>query len=121
MWGPANNLPPECFARTLCGNGLGDGCDRSTLRSRKLRDFLEVAHENLIAALKVERILRDNRTILDQDPVLLADYLMGLDSFDIEDKAGEWSYLFDDAIEVSIAVRNEMQTLSRYDLPKHLD
>jgi hypothetical protein len=87
----------------------------------QLRDFLEVAHENLIAALKVERILRDNKTILDQNPRLVADYLIGLDSFDIEDKAGEWSYLFDDAMEVAIAVRNEMQTLSRYDLPKNLD
>ena len=72
---------------------------------------LNFAREDLIKALKTERIMRENITLIAGSPELFANNLGSLRALQINEQAGEFGKILGDALQVSIDVQEEMVKL----------
>ena len=72
---------------------------------------LNLAREDLIRALKTERILRENARFIQLNPTLFANNLTALTALRVDEQAGEYSRLLDEALEIAVGVQAEMRKL----------
>jgi fumarate reductase subunit C len=75
-------------------------------------EALQLTRENLISSLITERILRKSKGIIDRRVDLLADIernLFFLKELEIEDRASEYGEILNEALQIGISVRKEMQ------------
>lgn len=79
-------------------------------RSRIL-EALDLTRKDLIRALKTERILRENKDFITQNPQVSASNLATLEAIKIRDQASEWGQLFSQTVQIAISVQEEMQRL----------
>ncbi|MFB2981571.1 hypothetical protein [Microseira sp. BLCC-F43] len=77
----------------------------------KLISTLETTRENLICALKTERILRENRAFIARNKELLATNLAAVQALQISYEAREYTKLLNEALEAAQAVQGEMKRL----------
>jgi hypothetical protein len=81
----------------------------------KLVEALKVTQADLVRALKTERILRCNKDFISQNMEMFTSNLTAIQAIQINDKAGEWGRLFDQTMQVSITVQEEMRKIQYQD------
>lgn len=72
---------------------------------------LQLTREDLVRALKTERILRKNRQFIDRHAEFFADNLTALAALQVSDLASERGKLLNEALEIAASVRTEMRKL----------
>ena len=77
----------------------------------KVLAALELTKNDLIRALKTERILRENRTFIITNSDLFANNLAALASMQITEEATEHGKLLNEALQISLDVQQEMKKL----------
>ncbi|GET37695.1 hypothetical protein [Microseira wollei] len=77
----------------------------------KLISTLETTRENLMCALKTERILRENRAFIARNQELLASNLAAVQALQVSYEAREYTKLLNEALEAAQAVQGEMKRL----------
>ncbi len=82
-------------------------------RARVL-EALKLTREDLIRALKTEKIFRDNKDFIDQNPAIFTSNLASVRALQISDKASEWSHLLNQTLQVAVEVQEEMQRFQNH-------
>ena len=72
---------------------------------------LKVTRDNLISALKTERILRKNKAFISRNSELLATNLTALQALQVSSEASEYGKLLDEALQVAVDVQEEIKKL----------
>lgn len=94
---------------------LGDkleaaGNQRASIENReKAIAVLQIVRDNLISAIKTEKILRENRALLERNLNLLNYDISSLQALQINTEASEYGRLLNDAVQLSIDVQTEMK------------
>lgn len=87
-----------------------DVYDELLLR-KKVLDALTLTREDLVKALKAEKILRENQNFLISNPELLASNLRTLQALQVHDQASEYGHLLHEALQIAAGVSEEMKKL----------
>lgn len=77
----------------------------------KIIEALQLIREDLIRALKTERIIRENKKFINNNTDLFTFNFNTLTALQINDKASEHGKLLNEALEIAIEVREEMKKL----------
>jgi hypothetical protein len=77
----------------------------------KVLAALELTRNDLIRALKTERILRENKSFIITNSDLFANNLAALASMQITEEATEHGKLLNEALQISLDVQLEMKKL----------
>ena len=77
----------------------------------KVIQALQLIREDLVRALKTERILRENKKFVATNSELFANNLRTLNSLQISDRATEQGRLLNEALQVAVGVQAEMKKL----------
>ena len=78
---------------------------------KKVIDALTLIKEDLVRALKTEKILRENRNFLVTSPELLATNLRTVQTLQVNDRASEYGHLLNEALQIAVGVQQEMTKL----------
>jgi hypothetical protein len=81
----------------------------------KVIQALQLIREDLVRALKTERILRTNQKFVATNSELFATNLKTLNALQISDRASEQSRLLNEALQVALGVQAEMKKLQNRD------
>jgi hypothetical protein len=88
------------------------GTIKSGLSDRqKIIEALTLTREDLVRALKAERVLRENKSFLSGNPELLATNLSTLETLQVSDRASEYGHLLNEALQIAAGVQEEMTKL----------
>ncbi|MGE5659057.1 MAG: hypothetical protein ACM37W_20880 [Actinomycetota bacterium] len=88
------------------------GNPKVTIHNRKqVIEALCLLREDLIRALKTEKILRNNKKILSSNPELFATNFTALTALQISDKASERGRLLNEALQIAVGVQEELKKL----------
>jgi hypothetical protein len=91
---------------------LSDCVSRLGIADRqKVIDALTLIKEDLVRALRAEKILRENRNFLVSNPELLATNLRTVQTLQVNDQASEYGRLLNEALQVAVGVQEEMTKL----------
>ncbi|HAZ44790.1 MAG TPA: hypothetical protein DDW76_05120 [Cyanobacteria bacterium UBA11369] len=77
---------------------------------------LKLTREDLIRALKTERILRENEHFIKLNPELFANNLNALAALQVGEKASEYGRLLNEAFEIGMSIQDEMRQLQNRQL-----
>lgn len=77
----------------------------------KIIEAIELARKDLVRALKTEKILRENKDVILNNPDLFANNLSNLQALQITDKATEYGQLLNQALQIAVEVQEEMRKL----------
>lgn len=77
----------------------------------KVIEALKLTREDLICALKTERILRKNKRFLASNPEAIASNLTPKQALQVNEQATEHKRLLDEALQVAVGVQEEMREL----------
>lgn len=77
----------------------------------KILEALRLTREDLVRALKTERILRKNQLFLAQNPELFANNLNALTALQVSDMASEHGRLLNEALQIAVSAQKEMKKL----------
>ena len=78
---------------------------------QKVIQALRLTKEDLVRALRAERVLRENQSFLVGNPELLATNLRTLQTLQVNDRASEYGRLLNEALEIAVGVQEEMTKL----------
>lgn len=84
---------------------------RSLSDRQKVIEALTLTKEDLVKALRSERILRENKGFLVGNPELLVTNLRTLQSLQVNDQASEYGRLLNEALQIAVGVQEEMSKL----------
>jgi hypothetical protein len=84
---------------------------RSLSERQKVIEALTLTKEDLVRALRAERILRENKGFLVGNPELLVTNLRTLQSLQVNDQASEYGRLLNEALQIAVGVQEEMSKL----------
>jgi hypothetical protein len=88
------------------------GNTQSNLNDReKIIAALQLIREDLVRALKTERILRDNKQLLADNHELLANNLANLEALQLSDKASDYAQLLNQSFQIALDVQAEIKKL----------
>lgn len=74
-------------------------------------EALRLTREDLIRALKTERILRENKEFIASNTFLFDNNVSALTSLQVSDKASEHGRILNEALQIALSTREEMQRL----------
>ena len=74
---------------------------------------LRHTRENLVRALKTERIFRENQQVISRNPELFANDLTALAAAQVSDRATERGRLLNEALQIALNAQAEMRKLKR--------
>jgi hypothetical protein len=74
---------------------------------------LQLTKEDLIRALRTERILRKHKTFIARNPEIFANNLTALAALQVADKASEHGQLLNEALQIALSAHEEIGKLSR--------
>ncbi|MBW4549388.1 MAG: hypothetical protein KME25_34035 [Symplocastrum torsivum CPER-KK1] len=77
----------------------------------KVIEALNLTRADLVRALKTERILRENKDIINSQPELFENNLAALKALDVSEQASESGQLLNETLQVAIGVQEEMKKL----------
>lgn len=77
----------------------------------KAIEALKLTRQDLVCALKTERILRENKDVIISNPDLFANNLSGIRALQITEKATEFGKILGNALQVALDVQEEMKKL----------
>ncbi|WP_026098733.1 hypothetical protein [Kamptonema formosum] len=72
---------------------------------------LELTREDLVRALRTERILRAHRSFIARNPELFANNLTALTALQVSDRASEHGKLLNEALQIAVSAQAEMRKL----------
>lgn len=78
---------------------------------KKVIAALQLTREDLVRALKSERILRENKHLLITNSELLANNLAALQALQVHASADEYGHLLNESLQISLSVQEEMRKL----------
>jgi hypothetical protein len=74
---------------------------------------LRHTRENLIRALKTERIFRENNQVISRNPEIFANNLTALEAMQMSDQATERGRLLNEALQIALNAQAEMRKLKQ--------
>ncbi|MEH2317233.1 hypothetical protein [Nostoc sp.] len=74
---------------------------------------LQLIREDLVRALKTERILRDNKKLLANNQELFVNNLASLQALEVSSQAGEYAQLLNQSLQIAIDVQAEIRKLHK--------
>lgn len=77
----------------------------------KTLEALELTRADLVRALKTERILRENKDVINMRPELFENNLIALKTLQVNQQATESGQLLNEALQVAVGVQEEMKKL----------
>lgn len=88
------------------GNRDATISDRQTVISA-----LHLTREDLLRALRTERILRENKEFIGTNPELFANNLTAIQALQVSDRASEYGQFLDRALQIGVSIQTEMRKL----------
>lgn len=83
-----------------------------SLKNRqKIIKALQLTREDIIRALKTERILRENQKFLNRNPELFTNNLTALAALQVSDQASEHGRLLNEALQIAVSAQEEIRKL----------
>lgn len=95
------------------GDRLSDRPPQATPERDALFQALSLIREDLIRALKTERILRENQDFLATSPEQFASNLATIRAIETHHQAGEYAQFLNEALQIGMGVREELNKLQR--------
>ncbi len=90
------------------------GNSQSSINDRdKVTAALQLIREDLVRALKTERILRDNKKLLANNQELFVNNLASLQALQVSSQAGEYAQLLNQSLEIALDVQAEIRKLQK--------
>lgn len=90
------------------------GNTRSSITDReKVIAALQLIREDLVRALKSERILRDNKKLLANNQELFVNNLANLQALEVSSQAGEYAQLLNQSLQIALDVQAEIRKLQK--------
>lgn len=90
------------------------GNTRSSLNDRdKVLEAMQLIREDLVRALKSERILRDNKKLLANNQELFVNNLANLQALEVSSQAGEYAQLLNQSLQIALDVQAEIRKLQK--------
>ena len=87
---------------------------QSNLEDReKVISALQLIREDLVRALKTERILRDNKKLIAQKHELLIDNLANLQALQASSEASEYAQLLNQSLQIALDVQEQIRKLRK--------
>ncbi|MDJ0696561.1 hypothetical protein [Mastigocoleus sp. MO_188.B34] len=87
---------------------------QSNLEDReKVIAALQLIREDLVLALKTERILRDNKKLIAQKHELLIDNLSNLQALQASSEASEYAQLLNQSLQIALDVQDQIRKLRK--------
>jgi hypothetical protein len=74
---------------------------------------LQLIREDLVRALKTERILRDNKKLLANNQELFVNNLANLQALQVSTQAGEYAQLLNQSLQIAVDVQAEIKKLQK--------
>ena len=74
-------------------------------------EALQLTREDLVRALKTERILRDNKELIATNPELFTNNLSALRAMQVSSQASEYGRMLNEALQIGLSVQEEMRKL----------
>ena len=92
------------------------GNTQSNISDRdRVIEALQLIREDLVRALKTERILRDNKKLLASNQDLFVNNLANLQALQVSTEAGEYAQLLNQSLQIAVDVQSQIRKLQ---LPK---
>jgi hypothetical protein len=79
---------------------------------QKVISGLQLIREDLVRALKMERILRDNRKLIANNQELLSNNLANLQALQVSQEASEYAQILNQSLQIAIDVQAEIRKLT---------
>jgi hypothetical protein len=77
----------------------------------KVVEALKLIREDLVRALKTERVLRDNKKLLANNQELLTNNLANLQALQVNNQASEYARLLNQSLQIAVDVHAELKKL----------
>lgn len=74
-------------------------------------DALHLTREDLLRALRTERILRENQEFIGTNPELFANNLTAIQALQVSDRASAYGQFLDRALQIGVSIQTEMRKL----------
>ncbi|MBD2439370.1 hypothetical protein [Nostoc sp. FACHB-110] len=74
---------------------------------------LQLIREDLVRALKTERILRDNKTLLNSNQELFVNNLANLQALQLSTQAGDYAQLLNQSLQIALDVQAQVRKLQQ--------
>ncbi|MEL7244305.1 MAG: hypothetical protein AAGM40_18515 [Cyanobacteria bacterium J06573_2] len=88
------------------------GNTQSNINDRdKVISALQLIREDLVRALKTERVLRDNKKLLANNQDLFANNLANLQALQVSTEAGEYARLLNQSVQIAVDVQSQIKKL----------
>ncbi|MBE9210125.1 hypothetical protein IQ244_27235 [Nostoc sp. LEGE 06077] len=87
--------------------------DNSINDREQVISALQLIREDLVRALKTERILRDNKKLLANNQELFANNLANLQALQVSTQAGEYAQLLNQSLQIALDVQSEIKKLQK--------
>ncbi|MCC5638369.1 hypothetical protein LC593_21525 [Nostoc sp. CHAB 5844] len=87
--------------------------DNSINDREQVISALQLIREDLVRALKTERILRDNKKLLANNQELFVNNLANLQALQVSTQAGEYAQLLNQSLQIALDVQAEIRKLQK--------
>jgi hypothetical protein len=77
----------------------------------KVVEALKLIREDLVQALKTERVLRDNKNLLTNNQELLTNNLANLQALQVNNQASEYARLLNQSLQIAVDVHAELKKI----------
>lgn len=85
--------------------------EMSVTDRKKVIEALRLTREDLVRALRSEKILRENQSFIAGNPELFATNLRAVQALQVSDRASEYGRLLNEALQIAVGVQEEMRKL----------
>ncbi|AFZ26650.1 hypothetical protein Cylst_4577 [Cylindrospermum stagnale PCC 7417] len=90
------------------------GNSQNSLNDRdKVLAAMQLIREDLVRALKSERILRDNKKLLANNQELFVNNLANLQALEVSSQAGEYAQILNQSLQIALDVQAEIRKLQK--------
>lgn len=74
-------------------------------------EALRLTREDIIRALKTEKIIRENQEFINLNPDLFANNLKALTALQVDEQASEYGRILNEALQIGMSIQDEMKHL----------
>ncbi|OKH35594.1 hypothetical protein NIES2119_20080 [[Phormidium ambiguum] IAM M-71] len=74
-------------------------------------EALQLTREDIIRALKTEKIIRENQQFINLNPDLFANNLKALTALQVDEQASEYGRILNEALQIGMSIQDEMKHL----------
>ncbi|MBD3562318.1 hypothetical protein H6S82_26280 [Planktothrix sp. FACHB-1355] len=74
---------------------------------------MKLTREDIIRALKTEKVLRENEQFIKINPELFANNLTALAALQVDEQASEYGRYLNEAFQIGLSIQDEMKKLQK--------